>query len=50
MRGKYVKVIDRLTNDAAGNGDYVDLYSNVVPVDVSYNVNANSINGIHCGE
>lgn len=44
MKNKYVRIIDRFTDSANGDGDYVDLYSKPIAVGVVYNINANSIN------
>lgn len=44
INNKYIKVIHRYTDDASGNGDYVDLYSKIIPVNISINVQANAIN------
>lgn len=44
MRSKYIRIIDRYTDDPSGNGNYVDYYSGNVSIGVSYNVTGNSIN------
>lgn len=44
ISNKYVKIIHRYTDDVNGNGDYVDLYSAIIPVNITINVQANAIN------
>lgn len=44
MKNKFVKIIDRFTDDANGNGNYVDYYSGQIAIGVVYNVTANGIN------
>lgn len=44
LNNHYVRFIDRFTDDSTGNGSFVDYYSNIVGINISYNINANSIN------
>ena len=44
MQGHLVRFIHRLTDDKDGNGNFIDLSSNPVLVNLQYNLNANGIN------
>ncbi|MBB1100162.1 KxYKxGKxW signal peptide domain-containing protein [Limosilactobacillus sp. WF-MT5-A] len=44
MQGHLVRFINRFTDDKAGNGNYVDYYSNPVLINLQYDLNANKIN------
>ena len=44
MQGHLVRFIHRLTDDKNGNGNFIDLSSNPVLVNLQYNLNENGIN------
>ncbi|WOZ73404.1 N-acetylmuramoyl-L-alanine amidase [Limosilactobacillus reuteri] len=44
MQGHLVRFVHRLTDDKDGNGNFIDLSSNPVLVNLQYNLNANGIN------
>ena len=44
MQGHLVRFVHRLTDDKDGNGNFIDLSSNPVLVNLEYNLNANGIN------
>ncbi|RMX26607.1 N-acetylmuramoyl-L-alanine amidase [Limosilactobacillus reuteri] len=44
MQGHLVRFIHRLTDDKDGNGNFIDLSSNPVLVNLQYNLNENGIN------
>lgn len=44
MKNNYVRIIDRFTDDANGNGNYVDYTSKLIGIDIVYNVYANGVN------